>query len=150
MLASNVISTSLGYVIPPGYKEDTVAQLLKTKGLYRAFKKYRQTTRKRDDIIFELDDDESALISCVFRRGSFYVWSPTILHGKSVVGAPIIKFAYLCVLKDGLYVYPDKDVREILLQEGDRVSVLETWKEDQQISRDGLSEIIELYKQGKF
>lgn len=149
-MVSNIMSTTLGYFVPSGYKEDTIMQLLDTKGLYRAFRKYKRVTRKRDDIIFELDDDESAVISCVFQRGTFYVWSPTILYRKNILGTGTIKFAYFCVLKNGLWIYPDKDIREILLQEGDTVSILDTWEEDQQASRESISEMIELYKQGKF
>lgn len=150
-MSRDIVPTTWGYAMSAeAYKEGSIAQLLNTKSLYRAFKKYKQVTRKKDDIIFELDDDESALISCVLKRGSIFVWSPTILHSRSVVGANKINFAYLCVLKSGLWIYPDKDIREILLQEGDRVTMLDTWEEDQQASRESITEMIEMYKQEKF
>lgn len=151
MVSPTVTATTFGYAIPSElYKEEKVVKLLDTKGLYRQFRKYKQVTRDKNDIIFELDDDEAALISCVFQRGHFFVWSPTILHSKDLIGGNKITFAYLCVLRDGLWMYPSKDLRNILLQEGDKIFVLDTWKDDQQQSRESLREMIELYKIGKF
>jgi len=146
-----IASTTWGFAVPKElYNKDSPTRLVETKGLYRKFKRYRQVTRKRDDIILELDDDESALISCVFQRNRLFVWSPTIMHSKDIVGASTVVFAYLCVLRDGLWLYPGDQVRDLLLQEGDTVSMLDTWEEDQQNSRESLLEMLELYKKGKF
>lgn len=129
-----------------GVSEDSIIKVAETKNIFRKFKRAKKVQRNVSDIILELDDDETAVVSCCFKKGKIIVWRPVLIRTYDINRQRVAILAYVCATREGVFCYPAADIKKLLLEEGDTVAVLDSWKEDQRISREQISEMIETWK----
>ena len=129
-----------------GVSDDDIIKVSEIKGLYRKLKRIKKEQHDTSETVMLLDDDETAVISCCLKKGKIIVWRPVLIRKYNVNMQKVAILAYLCATREGIFCYPAVDIRELLLKEGDKVAVLNSWKEDRRISREQISEMIEAWK----
>ena len=139
-----------GFVLKEGITQDDVATIAETKAVFRHLKRQKKTYRLLTDILLQLEEDETAVISCCLKRSKFIVWHLCFVRPPLVdIRDGRTWFGYLCVDRNGVYYYPEEKLRQVLLKEGDKVAVLASWKDDQRICREALADMIKSYKDFK-
>lgn len=133
-------------LLKEGVSEKDVIQIAELKGVYRRLKRIKRVWRDTADIIFHLDEEDTAVISCCLQNGKLIVWRPVLVRKYDTVLHATAVLSYLCVKREGIFCYPAADIREILLQENDKVPFLATWKEEQEISKKQISEMVQKFK----
>lgn len=129
-----------------GVSSDEIIKVSEIKGLFRKFKRAKKVQRDTSEIIMALDDDETAVISCCLKKGKVIVWHPVLIRKYDINMQKTATLAYICATREGIFCYPSVNIRELLLKEGDKTTVLESWKEDQRASREQISEMVEAWK----
>ena len=129
-----------------GVSDDDIIKVSEIKSIYRKFKRMQKVKRDTSEVIVALDDDETAAISCCLKKGKIIVWRPVLIRKYNVNRQKIAVLAYVCATREGIFCYPAADIRKLLLEEGDKVTMLNSWQEDQRVSREQISEMIEAWK----
>lgn len=133
-------------LLKEGVSEEDIIQIAELKGVYRRLKKIKRVWRETADIILLLDEEETAVISCCLQNGKLIVWRPVLVRKYDTALRAAAVLSYLCVKREGVFCYPAADIRDILLQEDDKVPFLVNWKEEQETSKRQISEMVQKFK----
>lgn len=136
------------YLTKQDCNEDwTPLKVMEGKRAYRHYNRLKKSSRKKDDIILEFNEDELAAISCFLDKGNVFVWLPILIRKRDINGVETVKLSFMCVRKDGIWTYPVNIIKDLLLQERDSVPVLKDWKQDHEEARKYLKEIVDKYNE---
>lgn len=124
------LGAPFGFFLEKKEQANEVFKISDAKGPYRHLKREKRVWRSKADILFEIDEDELAIISCVLQKGALIVWNIIVTKPHSVLGYEEAQVAYLCVKRDGVWFYPLNAIINIVQQENDNIQVLKSWKED--------------------
>lgn len=136
-----------GFFLENAEQAQKVFKIANTKGPYRILKREKKIWRDKADILFEADEDEIAFVSCVLQKGALIAWNVIVTKQRNVMGYEESQLAYLCVKRDGIWFYPLEVVAAIVQQEGNKIQVLASQKEDCQRARKFVENLISLPKE---
>lgn len=134
------------FTIKEGVKADDIIEIAKTKVVFRNLKRVKKTYRQLSDIMLCLDEDETAVVSCCLQKSKLIVWHITVIRTPIDEHTSRADLAYICVNREGVYCYPPEKIRELLKKENEKIPVLHSWKEDQEMCKHYLDQMIQSYK----
>ena len=117
------------------------------RSYYRTLKRTKRISRNVDEVLFELDGDEIALIGATFgsiKNPSLIVYRMSCM--STIESNPMSMFIYICVKRDGLYYYPEDILQKMLLSK-ETVYYLQDYREHQKFVWSELLDVVDNVKQ---
>ena len=118
-------------------------KLIDDRSYFRNLKRTKRISRDVAEVLFELEDDEVALVGATFgstKNPSIIVYRMTCM--STVEPNPVGALIYICAKKDGLYYYPEDTLKE-MLQQKETVYYLQDYKDHQAFVWGELQDIVD-------
>lgn len=131
-----------GFMLEP--KDDIMkpVKLSDDRSFYRNLKRTKRISRSLEEVLFELEDDEIALVGATFgsiKNPSLIVYRMSCM--STIEPYPASLLVYICIKRDGLYYYPPDILYDMLLAK-ETINFLQDYKEHQELVWTELPEIM--------